>query len=100
MNQGSKDELVCYYEEELLVYSISKEHLLEKVKFSEFPKFIEFNNNNILLIVTRNKDLKLYDYDRKMIDNIGTSSGSVIIAKFNPFQVRFVNYSGLRSRDC
>ncbi len=94
INQGSKDELVCYYEDELLVYSISKEHLLEKVKFSEFPRFIEFNNNNILLIVTRNKELKFYDYDRKMLDNIGTSSGSVAIAKFNPFQVFILIISG------
>ena len=65
INQGTKDELVCYYEDELLIYSISKEQLIEKVKFTEFPKYMEFNNSNNLLLVTRNRELKLYDIDRK-----------------------------------
>jgi hypothetical protein len=85
LNPINHNELVCYYDEELLFFSISDEKVVEKYKIHE-PRLIEYNNDNKILIVTAKDELCYFDIYKKKVENI-KASGRVIMAKWNPFNV-------------
>jgi hypothetical protein len=86
LNPVNTNELVCYYEEELLFFSINDEKLVEKYKTPE-PRLIEYNNDNKILIVTAKDELCYFDIHKKKLENI-KASGRIITAKWNPYNVK------------
>lgn len=85
LNPGKNHELAVFYEDECLIFSIAEEKLMEKFKCPE-ARFIEFNKDNKLLIVTKKDELYYLDLFKKKVEQLKTI-GKVIIAKWYPFNV-------------
>ena len=85
MNQGKNKEIAAYYDQEILIFSIPEEKIIDRYKCNE-PKQIEFNKENKLLIVTKTGELLFLDLYKKKIENIKIT-GKAQIARWYPFDV-------------
>ena len=84
-NKSNNNELLSYYDEEILIFSITDEKIIQKYKTPE-PRMIDINTDEKILIVTNKDELCYFDMIKKKLDNIKTN-GKVITAKWNPFDV-------------
>jgi WD40 repeat protein len=91
LNPTNHNELVCYYEDEFLFFSVSDEKLMEKHKVPE-PRLVEYNNDNKILIVTGKDELCYFDIYKKKLETVKTS-GRVVTAKWNPFNQVEIAYA-------
>lgn len=86
INTGKSNELAVYYDQEVMIYDIEDEKIKEKIKINSEARYLEFNTDNKLLIVTKNEELFVYDLITKKISQIKTSD-KVLLAKWYPFNV-------------
>jgi hypothetical protein len=86
LNQGNSDELAVYFEDEILIFNILQERVIDKIKCNE-PLYMEYNRENRLLIVTKKEELFHIETSKKKIEQIKTT-GKALIAKWNPFNVK------------
>lgn len=85
LNQKNLNELAVYYNDEIMFFDISTEKLIDKIKIPE-PKYIQYNKDGKLLIVTKKEDLIYLDLSKKKIENI-KFPGKAVLAKWNPKNV-------------
>lgn len=87
LNIGKTHELAAFYDQEIILFSASEEKIIEKFKCPE-PRYLEFNNDNKLLILTKNMELLCLDLLKKKIEPI-KGTGKATLAKWYPFNVRY-----------
>lgn len=85
LNQGNKKELAVYYEQDVLIFNVPEEKIIERFKCNE-PRQIEFNRDNKLLILSKTGELQYLDLYKKKVENIKIS-GKALIARWYPFDV-------------
>jgi hypothetical protein len=86
LNVGRSHELAVYFDGEILIYNILEEKVIEKIKTPE-PKYIEFNSESKLLILSKDNLLYIYDIKKKKGESLKTNSDKVTMARWYPFNV-------------
>lgn len=89
LNVGRSHELAVYFDGEILIYNILEEKVIEKIKASE-PKYIEFNSESKLLILSKDNQIYIYDLKKRHGENIKTNGEKVSMARWYPFNVRIL----------
>ena len=75
-----------FYDTEVIIFDIEEEKVKEIFKFAHL-KYMEFNTENKLLLVTKNEELIIYDMSKKKSEQLKKTE-KVLIAKWYPFNVR------------
>jgi len=85
LNIGKSNELAVFYDAEVIIFNIEEEKVKETFKFANL-KYMEFNNENKLLLVTKNEELFIHDMSKKKSEQLKKAE-KVLIAKWYPFNV-------------
>ena len=85
LNTGKSNELAVFYDTEVIIFNIEEEKVKESFKFANL-KYMEFNTENKLLLVTKNEELFIYDMIKKKSEQLKKTE-KVLIAKWYPFNV-------------
>jgi hypothetical protein len=86
LNTGRTQELAVYFDQDILIYNIEQEKVIEKVKSHE-PRYIEFNSDSKLLILSKDNLISYYDMAKKKMESIKVSD-KVTVARWYPFNVK------------
>ena len=89
LNQGKSNELAVFYEGEVIIFNIEEEKIKETFKIQNYVKYMEFNNDNKLLLITKNEELNIFDMNKKKLDPM-KGAEKVLSAKWYPFNVSII----------
>lgn len=85
LNKGKSKELAVFYDTDVLIFDVEEEKVKETFKILNL-KYMEFNSDNKLVLITRFEELLIYDMNKKKLDQL-KGAEKVLLAKWYPFNV-------------
>jgi len=85
LNKGKSKELAVFYDSDVLIFDVEEEKVKETFKILNL-KYMEFNSDNKLVLITRFEELLIYDMNKKKLDQL-KGAEKVLLAKWYPFNV-------------
>lgn len=96
LNKGKRHELAIFYDYEIIIYDLLQNSANGTFKVN-YVKNMEFNNDNLLIVVTLKNEIYVIDINTRNISNICKNG---IIARWYPFDNIHFAYANTSNEIC
>ena len=96
LNKGKRHELAIFYDYEIIIYDLLQNSANGTFKVN-YVKYMEFNNDNLLIVLTLKNEIYVIDINTRNIANVCKNG---IIARWYPFDNSHFAYANTSNEIC